>query len=130
MFLQGKNEQMYAGTVTLLPVLGPSHPRCPRLLLSSYLKVMRMEEGFLNCRIAVRKGKQLSKPWEKLGYTTSLENLQELVKRMGIETKVSEKLFNVSSVTEVFNQGMTLEDAMFHGQWKSLDTPQVYCSQN
>ena len=86
--------------------------------------------GFLNCRIAVRKGKQISKHWEKLGYTTSLENSRDLVKKIGKEGRFSEKTFKVSGVSEAFNKNISLEDAMFHGRWRSIDTPQVYCQMN
>ena len=86
--------------------------------------------GFLNCRIAVRKGEQISKHWESLGYTTSLENSRDLVRKIRKEGRILEKTFIVCGLSEAFNKGMSLEDAMFHGRWRSIDTPQVYCQLN
>jgi hypothetical protein len=50
--------------------------------------------------------------------------------KLGIPGKFSEKSFKVAGVSEAFNQGITMEDAMYHGRWRSIDTPAIYCHQN
>ena len=130
LFPKAKNDQMYAGTVTLLSVLGDNHPRCPKLMFKTYFQVMKFqshETNYLNCRIAVRKNVQISKPKEKLSYTTSLENSRAILAKLNIEGKFSEKSFKVAGVSEAFNQNISLEDAMYHGRWRCIDTPAIYC---
>ena len=132
-FVKAKNDQFCAGSSCTLPILGPQHVMCPKLLFSTYFQVMQFNKGpgqYLNCRIAFRQGVQCSKPKEKLGYTTSIENSRALLSKYGLEGKYSEKSFKVAGVSEAFNQGISVEDAMFHGRWKSVDTPGIYCHQS
>ena len=132
-FSHAKNDQFYCGSTCTLASLGPTNPMCPKLMFESYFKVMKFEKSlaeFLNCRIANKKGTQIAKATEKLSYTTSLENSKSLLVKFGLEGKYSEKSFKVSGVSEAFNQGISMEDAMYHGRWKSLETPGIYCHQN
>ena len=102
-------------------------------MFESYFSVMKFELSpgqLLNCRIANKKGIQSSKPTEKLSYTTSLENSKSLMTKYGLEGKYSEKSFKVSGVSEAFDRGISAEDAMYHGRWKSVNTSAIYCSQS
>ena len=107
---------------------------CPKKVIEKYFKIIKFSlndcENYLNCRLAIRKGQQDAKPFEVLGYTTNLENTKSLLKKLGFEGKYSEKSFKVAGVSEAFNNNITMEDAMYHGRWRSLDTPGVHCHQN
>ena len=59
-------------------------------------------------------------------YTTSVENSKKFLAKFGLAGRFSEKTFTVFGVSEAFNQGIFMEDAMYHGCWKSLTTPGVY----
>ena len=78
---------------------------------------------FLKCRIASNKGVQIQKPLEKLSYTTLIENLRKFLAKFGVAGRFSEKSFKVSRVSEALNQGISMEDAVFHWRWKILSTP-------
>ena len=73
------------------------------------MKFSRNSEDILNCRIARKKGEQLSKSKEKLSYTTSIENSKTLLEKFGLQGRYSEKSFKVAGVSEAFNQGLPLE---------------------
>mgnify|MGYP003318001345 CR=1 FL=1 len=106
---------------------------CPKMMYESYFTVMKFDNSpgqMLNCRIANRKGEQTSKPNEKLSYTTSLENSKTLLTKYGLEGKYSEKTFKVTGVSEAFDRGISAEDAMYHGRWKSVNTSAIYCNQS
>ena len=106
---------------------------CPKLVIYSYFQLMGFSGDsveYLNCRIASIKGQQVAKPKEKLSYTTSLENSKTILLKFGLTGKYSEKSFKVAGVSEAFNQGLSMEDAMFHGRWKSVETPAIYCHQS
>ena len=65
-----------------------------------------------------------------MSYTTALEDDKELAIAFGIDGKISEKSFKVSGVSEAFNRGISLEDAMWHGRWVGVGTPAIYCHLN
>ena len=130
-FIRAKNDQYYSGTTCTLQIMGDSNILCPRRVIKRYYSLLGysgMGEEYLNCRIAWREGKQVPKFKEKLGYTTSLENTKTLIHKFQMEGNFSEKTFKVSGVSEAFNQGITVEDAMFHGRWKNPKTPGIYCN--
>ena len=89
-----------------------------------------VDNEFLNCQITNKKGVQGTYAWKKVSYTTSLENYKKVCKDMGFQGNFSEKSFKVAGVSEAFNQNCSMEDVMYHGRWKSLDTPAIYCHQN
>ena len=132
-FVRAKNDQYYSGTSCLLPILGHNNVMCPKLIYETYFQVMNFTKSpgeLLNCRIANRDGIQKAKPQEKLSYTTSMENSKSLLGKFGLQGMYSEKSFKVAGVSEAFNQGISVEDAMFHGRWRSLETPGIYCHQS
>ena len=56
MFPKAKNDQMYSGMVSLMKVLEPQHPRCPKLIYRTYFEVMKFtmtRTYYLNCRITI-----------------------------------------------------------------------------
>ena len=130
-FVRAKNDQYYSGTTCTLQIMGDENILCPRRVLLRYYSVLGYSgkgDEYLNCRIAWRKGKLIPKFKEKLGYTTSLENTKTLMNKFHITGRFSEKSLKVSGVSEAFNQGITVEDAMFHGRWRNPKTPGIYCN--
>ncbi len=39
-------------------------------------------------------------------------------------------VIKVTGILEAFSKNISMEDAMFHGHWRSLNTPGIYCHQN
>ena len=39
-------------------------------------------------------------------------------------------VIKVAGILEAFSKNISMEDAMFHGHWRSLNTPGIYCHQN
>ena len=68
---------------------------CPKKVFEKYFSIMNFTkmdgENYLNCRVEIKNGRQVAKPKEALGYTTSLENTKSLLDKLGIEGKFLEK---------------------------------------
>ena len=132
-FSKAKNDQYYAGSTCTLKILGKEHKFCPKAVIDKYFKIMgfsRTGVEYLNCKIGIRKKKQVARAKESVSYTTALDDDKELAIAFGIDGKISEKSFKVSGVSEAFNRGISLEDAMWHGRWVGLGTPAIYCHLN
>ena len=56
------------------------------------------------------------RPQKKILYTTSVENSKKFLAKSGLTWRFREKTFKVSGVSEAFNKGISMEDAMFHGR--------------
>ena len=56
--------------------------------------------------------------------------MKKILAKSRLTESFSEKTFKVSGVSEAFNKGISMKDAMFHGGWRSLETPRVSCHQN
>ena len=133
-FCKAKNDQYYEGSSCTLKVLGRENKFCPKSIIEKYFSIMDFSRTdtveFLNCKIGIKKKKQVARAKESVSYTTALEDDKELCAEFGIEGKITEKSFKVSGVSEAFNQGISMEDAMYHGRWKGIQTSAIYCHQS
>ena len=39
-------------------------------------------------------------------------------------------VIKVAGILEAFSKNISMGDAMFHGHWRSLNTPGIYCHKN
>ena len=127
-FKKAKNDQFYNGTFSLLSAL-PNSPYCPKLIYSSFFKVMGFlgtSSEFLNCRILTSKNISRSKPTEKLCYSNSIRDTKNMLQSIGFEGNFSSKSFKVAWVSKAIEEGVTLLDIQTHGRWRNLETPLIY----
>ena len=133
-FCKAKNDQFYEGSISILANLPNQLAYCPNVILSSYFKVMSFtQQGleYLNCRLRFSKKAGLqSLPNFSLAYTSSLTESRELCSSLGFVGNFSEKSYKVAGVSQGFDAGLSSEEMMYHGRWKSIDTPKIYYAQN
>ena len=133
-FARAKNDQFYEGSISILAVTPNQPAYCPKLIYSKYFEVMSFRGSgieYLNCRLRYSKTNGLVPIANlSLAYTSSLAESRELCLSQGFEGRFSEKSYKVAGVTVGFDAGLSSEQMMTHGRWKSSATPNVYYAQN
>ena len=62
-----------------------------------------------------------------VSYGQATGKLRELVKKLGYSAeKVTDKSFKMLGVTRTLEEGVTLDEVMNHGRWKTLSMPLHY----
>ena len=86
---------------------------------------------YLNCRLRFAKKKGVV-PISNLplAYSTSLVESRDFCLSLGFEGNFSTKSYKVAGVTQGFDAGLSTEEMMNHGRWRSLNTPNIYYAQN
>ena len=133
-FCEANNDQFYEGSISILANLPNQPAYCPNVILSCYFRVMSFSHQgleYLNCRVRFCKKDGLqSLPTFALAYTSSLSESRQLFSSLGFVGKFSEKSYKVAGVSQGFDAGLSSEEMMHHGRWKSIDTPKIYYAQN
>ena len=131
-FARAKNDKFYQGSISILSCVSAQPRYCPKVILVKYFEVMGFKQEsteFLNCRLRYSKQHGIvAIPHLPLAYSTSLTESKNLCHSLGFEGNFSEKSYKVAGVTQGFDAGLTTEEMMYHGRWKSLETPNVYYS--
>jgi len=131
-FKGAKNDQMHNGTESFLvknEVLDPVQ------LVRDYFNICGFKFGaeqgdksFLNSVIV--KGK--NDTWNMLGkkavsYGQATGKLRKLMSEMGYQSdKITDKSFKMLGVTRTLEEGVSLDEVMNHGRWRTLSIPLHY----
>jgi len=131
-FRSAKNDQMHKGNETYVV---ENDSTCPVYLLRLYFRICGFQFNFaqndlsyVNTQVT-RSRTGTWAPVKKLraGYNQSTGKLQELMKKMGMEGKrVTDKSFKMLGVTMALENGLTLEEVMTQGRWRTLSMPLHY----
>lgn len=131
-FRKAKNDQMHKGSETFLVA---NDTTCPVYLTKLYFSICGLKFGALNddssyvnaVQKKSKKGVVTVCKDKQLKYEQSTKKLQQLVDEMGLKGKgVTDKSFKMLGVTRALENGITLDEAMTHGRWRTLSMPLHY----
>ena len=132
-FGSAKNDQMHNGSECFI-VQSQSGFDAVQLIRFYFEKfglkfgAAQKDLSFVNCIVRKLKGDSWRADGVKaVSYSHSTKLLRELLTEAGIDsTKVSDKSFKMLGVTKAFENGMSLEELMHHGRWRTLTMPLHY----
>ena len=128
-FASAKNDQLHKGNISTLLENG-SH-FCPVRITKMYFKRFHLKFGvgtkFVNFRLEKQAGIVKAKPYESLSYSSAMHCTRKLMLKNGFSIKgISEKSAKVEGVSQTANAGATLEELMWLGRWKCIQTANHY----
>ena len=131
-FPRGKTDQLHNGSSSVLVANGSDF--CPVWIVSTYFRragfsFSNIREDFskVNCQIRKSGGSWIFQNHKKLGRTTAIEQLQQLLRKWGFPSiGVTDKSAKSEGVTRSLEAGASLEEVQLHGRWKTLDIPMRY----
>ena len=125
-FPSSKNDQFFEGSKSIIAIQS-DNDTCPVKIIKLYFDMFhlwRNPEFYLNFRL-------YSKSWRvqgrfRLTYSNAVSNVKKLLSKHDIKIKYSEKSCKTAAVTKALQNGISIEDLMLHGRWRSLNTPFHY----
>jgi len=131
-FRRAKNDQMHNGSSTFLMSGGEDDPV---EIVRLFFKLCGFRFGAENDDTSyvspvIKKSKRgiwTATGQKRVGYSQATKELRRLIADLGIKSdKVTDKSVKYLGVTKSMAAGMTLEDAMHLGRWRTLSMPLHY----
>ena len=128
-FPTAKNDQLHNGNVSTL--IANNSYFCPVKITAMYFQRFGLKfstgDKYVNFRIKKTNGQVVAKPYEKLSYSTAIASTRKLLRKHGFNAdKISEKSPKMEGVSQTLNAGASLEEVMWLGRWRSINTPNHY----
>ena len=133
-FTSCKNDQFHKGSSCIL--VSNQSEFCPVKLTRLYFERFGLklndssDNSPLNFNLVKSQGPTnnfITRGKGTVSYSAALKETRNLLQRNGFDTKgYSEKSPKVSGVTNMLENGASLEACMWHGRWRALTTPNHY----
>ena len=123
---RSKQDQYYAGTCSYISVY-EDNGYCPVQLIRLYFKLTKLtfnyqglNQRFLCCRFRNKQGVYRPILSSTICYSTAVKHTRDLLTKKGLDGHLyTETSFKAGGVSEFLDTGMTLADAMLHGDGKT-----------
>ena len=127
-FLGGKTDIFSEGSNRIVCSHDPTDRYCPvRLTELYFLRLGLTYSGYLMPRSQLRDGLLVPDPDRALSYTTSLEDLRNLLSLLGYDsTKFGEHSGKRGGATAAASAGLSAASLQRLGQWRSPRMPTIY----
>ena len=127
-----KNDPHHEGNVT--KIVANATEFCPVQLTRWYFQRCNfqfshegVDDSFVHCRVRKSNGTTVADGRFKLGATTAKEQLVQLLKKFNLPyVGVTDKSAKMEGVTNMLENGATLEETQHQGRWKSADIAKTY----
>jgi hypothetical protein len=126
-FTSAKNDQMHKGSMSYVV----NEEAVKTIRFASRELGLRLgdqnDKNFLNCALHKGKDRVSIVQGRNVRYSNSTSALRKLLEQVGIDpTGMTDKSFKSLGVTTSLENGVSLEDVMHHGRWRTLSMPLTY----